>query len=234
MSQTIESIIDVDRSSGYAAIRPVGAINDKNNGSDASLSIIDPARSAPDNIADISALCQFGEMRYRSHRKTVFALIAGLALLFPAITVEACETVEYRPTATKLKNDAREFFEQEALIYEGKFLGGHDYDLGGRFLVLKTYKGPAKPFTVLSLPPGTSCYSEVTPFSVGFWSDYSAIPASFDGLVSTVYVDSWTRQGLVDGGVLTPRRLVIGIPLFIIALIILIALQLRKRRDNSA
>lgn len=142
--------------------------------------------------------------------------------------------VRIRPTALKLKNDAREFFEQEALIYEGIILGGHDYELGGRFLVLKTYKGPAKPFTILSLPPGTSCYNGVTPFSVGFWSDYSAIPTSFDGLVSTEFVDSWSRQGLVDDGVLTPRRLILGIPLFIIALIILIALQLRKRRYHAA
>lgn len=162
----------------------------------------------------------------------VFVFVTILALL-PTVMAEACETTEYRPTALELKKDAAAFFEQEALIYEGIMLGRHDYDLGGRLLVLKSYKGSAKSFTILRLPPGSSCYSGISPFSVGFWSNYSTTPTSFDGFVSQEYVDSWRRQGLIDDGVLTPSRLVSGFPLLILALMILIVFRLRKRRQKS-
>jgi|GWRWMinimDraft_12_1066020.scaffolds.fasta_scaffold20422_1 hypothetical protein len=179
-------------------------------------------------------VCQSGGMRDHWLRKTIFALIAGLAFLFPALSAEACETVEYRPTPSELKKDARAFFEQQSLVYEGVILGGHNLELGGHFLVLKVYKGSAKPFTIVALPSGSSCYSGVPFFAVGFWADYSNAPTSFDGLVSQDYVESWKRQGLVYGGGLSPSRLIVVLPLLVtIALITLIALLVRKRRRKT-
>ncbi len=166
--------------------------------------------------------------------KTLLTLAAGLAFLLPTTSAMSCETVVYHPTPVELTQDARAFYEQEAFIYEGVLLGAHDYKSGGLFLVIKIYKGPAKPFTVLKLPGGSSCYNDdVAPFSVGFWSDYATSPNSFDGFVNRDYVESWKRQGLVDDSVLTVSHLVVGLLLLLtIVPAGLIVSGRRKRRQN--
>ncbi len=146
----------------------------------------------------------------------------------------ACEIVEYRPTAVQLARDAREFFEQEAAIYEGVLLGTHDYEKGGRFLVLKAYKGAARPFQIVDLPGGSSCYGGVPPFAIGFLAEYKPEMQAFDGLVSDGYVNSWAKQGLIDDGLLTLSNLLRIALIFVAALPVAAIGWVMRRRFKRA
>lgn len=164
-------------------------------------------------------------------RASITALLASQLLATSAI---ACETVEYRPTPAELARDARAYFEQQAIIYEGALLGTHDYETGGRFLVLKVYKGAARPFQIIELPGGTSCYGGVSPFSIGFLSDHQSDLQAFDGLVADDYVESWAKQGLVAGGPLAPSNLFRAALVFGAALAFATIGWLLRRRSRRA
>lgn len=172
-------------------------------------------------------------MTRRPLLRSLLIFVSGVGFAVPAATAMACQFVDYHPTPKALTQDARAFYEQEAFVYEGVLLGAHDYESGGRFLVVKPYKGPAKPFTILKLPGGSSCYAGVAPFSVGFWSG-SIPPFAFDGLVARQYVESWKRQGLVGSDLLTPSRFIVALMLLlVVAPAALFVWRLRKRQPKS-
>ena len=121
-------------------------------------------------------------------------------LMLQVSIAAACETVEYHPAPPQLRKDAIAFFDQESIVYEGILLGKHDFESGGKFLVLKAYKGPASTFDVINLPSGSSCYGGVPVFSIGILSNFDNDLSSFDGFVTGDYVDVWKDKGFVDSG----------------------------------
>lgn len=166
--------------------------------------------------------------------KVISLLLLALAPFLSISNAVACETVEYKPSPSELRKDAVGFFDQEAVVYEGMLLGSHDSTNGGKFLVLKSYKGPATAFDVIDLPGGSSCYSGVSSFSMGLLTNYTGEWDSFDGLVSDEYVNVWKERRLVERGLRSPVSLLkfsaALVPILFMCLIIMWFYQRRKNR----
>ena len=128
-----------------------------------------------------------------------------------------------------MHQDAIEFFNQESFVYEGILLGRHDYERGGKFLVLKTYKGSASTFDVLDLPGGSSCYESVPAFKIGVISNYGTDFHSFDGFIADDYVDVWKDKGLIYTGWSSPSLHLKLCFLFVVASAVVGGLQMLKR-----
>jgi hypothetical protein len=167
--------------------------------------------------------------------KTLCVLLLILTSLLSTSEAVACETVEYDPSPFELRKDAIGFFRQETAVYEGVLLGSHDFKAGGKFLVLKSYKGPASAFSVIQLPGGSSCYGGVPSFAMGMVTNYGDAWSSFDGLVSDQYVDVWRERGLVEGGLTSPITfLKLSIGLLLLLIMALAVLWLGQRRKDKA
>ncbi|VWX46477.1 hypothetical protein [Novosphingobium sp. 9U] len=139
-------------------------------------------------------------------RRTRYSFVVlAFATIWIKEPAAACVPANYSPTAARAEQNAFEHFHEANSVYEGVLLGWHDYEDGGRLLVLKAYKGPAAPFDVVSLPGGSSCYKEVAPFSAGVWGQSLAVD-TFDGFEEQRTVDIWKKHGFVESGALTPIR----------------------------
>ena len=160
-------------------------------------------------------------------RSTIFGLFAAISL---AGSVLACESVDDDRTPQQFTDDAISSFKDSKIIYEGILLGFHDYTRGGRFLVLKTYKGPAQPFEIVKLAGGTSCYGGVRAFSIGFVADLDM--PGFDGFVGDRTVEIWRDEGLIDSAWIAPSRLAYMAELLIVACPLLGAFWLLRRRKS--
>ena len=119
----------------------------------------------------------------------------------------ACEYSEYNPTPEQRAINAVDFYEQETVIYEAMLLGSHDYETGGKLLILRSYKGPAKPFDIIDVAGGSSCYGGITPFDTGFYSETESNNSGFDGFISNEYVVIWKQKGLIDDPILDASQL---------------------------
>lgn len=124
-------------------------------------------------------------------------LAAVLLLQLFAGAARACETVKVDPS--QVREAAVPYFESVDFVYEGILLGPHDYDRGGRFLVIGAHKGPARPFDVLTLPPGNSCYSGLPPF--GVWAGNAGDRSGIAAFVSKETVSVWREEGLLTADV---------------------------------
>ena len=159
-----------------------------------------------------------------------------LFLMLPGSIAAACETVEYNPTPLQLRENAIAFFDQESVVYEGILLGKHSFERGGKFLVLKTYKGTASTFDVINLPGGSSCYGGVPVFSIGILSNHENDLSSFDGFVTDDYVDVWKDKGFIDSGLRSPS---LHLKLFFLIILATIAVggfftRKRLKKKNRA
>ena len=134
----------------------------------------------------------------------VFPVTRALAIaLFltasAAIEAKACEYAPPPATAQEARDRAVASYETVEFAYEGMVLGPHDFDRGGRFLVLRSHKGPAKPLQVLTLPSGNSCYRGLSLF--GVWAGNTG-DAGIDGFVPQDRLTLWRREKLIGGSVL--------------------------------
>lgn len=116
-----------------------------------------------------------------------------------AIEAKACESAPPPATSQEARDRAVASHESVEFAYEGVVLGPHDFDRGGRFLVLSSYKGPAKPLQVLALPSGNSCYRGLGLF--GVWAG-NARDAGIDGFVQQDTLAIWRREKLIGGSIL--------------------------------
>jgi hypothetical protein len=164
------------------------------------------------------------------------ALCFTLGSVLAASPVLACEHVEYDPTPEQLERDALLSFSQSDLIYEGVILGSHDPDKGGRLLVLKAFKGPARMFEIVKLPRGSSCGPDETAFAMGVWARPKAHTATFDGFTPGSYVDTWRKHGLVERSTIAP--VVLAGSMFALVLVVVLAgvliHRVRRRRKRSS
>jgi len=143
-----------------------------------------------------------------------------------AIEAQACEYAASPSTVQETRDRAIASYETVEFAYEGMLLGSHDFDRGGRFLVLASYKGPAKPLQVLALPSGNSCYRGLSLF--GVWAG-DAHDAGIDGFVQQDTLGIWRREKLIGGSVLPAAAGGVLAGLLILTALIRWRLQRRRR-----
>ncbi|MBB4860235.1 hypothetical protein HNO88_003577 [Novosphingobium chloroacetimidivorans] len=161
-----------------------------------------------------------------------FVVLAG-ATIFIKQPAVACEPAAYIPTVAQVEQGALDHFREADSVYEGILLGRHDYDGGGKLLVLKAYKGRASLFQIVDLPGGSSCYGDITPFSGGVWAQ-KITEKSFDGFESEQTVRIWKKHGLVEAEAASPiRQFYLVFAVFVSTIFLGFALLWQRRRKTS-
>ena len=166
------------------------------------------------------------------HHRLATALACSLATSSWAI---GCEVSDPPASQREIDQASRAAFEQARGVYEGIIVAEPDFASDGTFWVLRTHKGPTKPFDLLPLPPAGGCIGALGPsgvLSAGLLS-VSGTPHHdrFNGLTTEERIASWKRQQFIDGY----RISLIKIGLLGLAIIVLTigAVVLKRRHSRS-